>query len=177
MKDLANEYSYSANPEESRQITAVRENRCYKTKMVPSDLPEHYCDVHRCWWTHNLINTKGVVDLKYKWVKINHFMKDSMLLISYTDKIEEYYPEYEFCGEKRTSIISDYTNVGARVWGPDIFKCLAYVRKYSDYDLTPIKEEFVQQCEWLKENEPEFAPDTSDFGEWFEDRLKGELEQ
>ena len=40
-----------------------------------------------------------------------------------------------------------------------------------------IKEEFVQQCEWLKENEPEFAPDTSDFGEWFEDRLKGELEQ
>ena len=90
MKELAKEYTYSSNPNEDGYLSAIRGNRRYKTKMKPSDLPEWYCDVHRYWWNRDMIKTDGVVDLKYTWVKENHFMKDSLLRISYCGKIIEY---------------------------------------------------------------------------------------
>ena len=177
MKKLVNEYRYSSDPKEDGFLTAIHTKRGYKTKMKPSDLPEWYCDVHRYWWNRNMINTKGVVDIKYTWVRENHFMKDSVLRISYTGKIEEYYPEYEFRGKMRKCSISDYRNVGSMVFGNDIFKCLAYIKKYSNFDISKVRKEFVKQCKWLKENEPEFAPDTDNFGKWFDNTLEKELNE
>lgn len=177
MKKLVNEYSYSRNPDDSGNLTAVHEKRCYKTKMKPKDLPEWYCDVHRYWWTHNMINTKGVVDISYKWVKENHFMKDSVLRISYTGKIEKYHPMHNIGGKMVKSVFDEYTNVDSMVFGGDIFKCLAYIRKYSNFDLSKVKREFVKQCKWLKVYENEFAPDTDNFGKWFEEKLKSEIEE
>ena len=175
MKNFANEYFYTSDPKESNNLEAVRNNRHYKTKMKPTDLPEWYCDVHRYWWNRNLINTKGVVDIKYTWIRENHFMRDSVLRISYTGKIEEYYPVYEFGGKKRKSVISDYKNVDSMVFSNDIFKCLAYIQKYSDFDLSEVRKEFVKQCNWLKKNEPEFAPETNNFGKWFDEKIKEEI--
>lgn len=175
MKKLANEYFYSSDPKESNNIEAVRNHRHYKTKMKPTDLPEWYCDVHRYWWNRNLINTKGVVDIKYSWIRENHFMKDSVLRISYTGKIEEYYPEYTIGGKNVKSVLSDYKNVDTMVFSNGIFKCLAYIEKYSNYDLSEVRKEFVKQCNWLKKNEPEFAPDTKNFGKWFDEKIKEEF--
>ena len=175
MRNLANEYFYTSDPKESNNLEAVRNNRHYKTKMKPTDLPEWYCDVHRYWWNRNLINTKGVVDIKYTWIRENHFMKDSVLRISYTGKIEEYYPVYEFGGKKRKSVLSDYKNVDSMVFSNDIFKCLAYIQKYSDFDLSEVRKEFIKQCNWLKKNEPEFAPETNNFGKWFDEKIKEEM--
>ena len=166
---------YSSNPNEDGYLSAIRGNRRYKTKMKPSDLPEWYCDVHRYWWNRDMIKTDGVVDLKYTWVKENHFMKDSLLRISYCGKIIEYNPIHEIGGKKIKNIFTEYTNVDSIVFGRDIFKCLAYIEKYSDFNLTPIREEFIKQCNWLKKNEPEFAPEADDFGKWFDDKIKSEI--
>ena len=48
---------------------------------------------------------------------------------------------------------------------------LAYVKKYSGYDISDIRDEFIKQCNWLLENEPDFAPDTEDFGNWFDNKI------
>lgn len=173
-KNLANEYCYSTNPNEDNHLRAIRGNHSYKTKMVSKDLPEWYCDVHRHWWTRNVINCSGVVDLRYDWVRENHFMKDSVLRISYTGEIEGYYPEMVINGKKKKSWFKEYTNVDTMVFGGEIFKALAWIRKYSGCDMSGVKKEFVKQCKWLKENEPEFTPDTDNFGKWFDKRLEKE---
>ena len=175
MRKLANEYWYDSNPEKDNHLSAIRGRRSYKTKILAKDVPEWYCDVHRYWWTRNLINCKGVMDLRYDWVRENHFMKDSVLRISYTGKIEEYYPEMVINGKKRKCVFEEYTNVESMVFGNEVFKCLAWIKKYSGYDMSGIRKEFVKQCKWLKENEPEFAPDTDNFGKWFDERLEKEV--
>lgn len=61
------------------------------------------------------------------------------------------------------------------VFGYSIFKFLAYVHKYTDYDLSIIRSEAKEQCEWLKEHEPFHAPDLedcNDYGEWFDQNIK-----
>ena len=49
---------------------------------------------------------------------------------------------------------------------------LAYVKKYSEYDISAVRDEFIKQCNWLAENEPDCAPDTDDFGNWFDNKVK-----
>lgn len=157
-KDFAKVYSYTKKyilrPDESgydyeySNLKAHRNNRIYSTKMNQHSLPEYFCDVMRygCIY-YNIIDSRCVSDLKYKWFKINHFMKDSSLEITFIN------------GEKEN------------VYSYEIFKYLAYVKKYSGYDISVIREEFIKQCNWLVENEPEFAPDTEDFGNWFDNKI------
>lgn len=135
------EYSY---------LKAHRNNRMYTTKMDRNSLPEYFCDVMRygCMY-YDIIDSRGVSNLKYNWFKMNHFMKDSSLEISFNDTEEDY----------------------IRVYSYDIFKYLAYVKKYSGYDITDIRNEFIKQCNWLAENEPDFAPNTEDFGNWFDNKI------
>ena len=129
-------------------LRAHRNGRTYNTKMEYNSLPDYFCDVHRYGIVHNIIDTRGVLNLKYKWFKMNHFMRDSVLEVSFTD------------GE-----------VDERVYSDEIFKYLAYVKKYGEYDISDIKDEFIKQCNWLVENEPDCAPDTDDFGDWFDKRI------
>ena len=103
MKQLANRYFYEIHyryDENGKyhswagELYADRERRSYKTKMKPSDLPEHYCKVQRYGSHYDIINAKGVVDIAYDWCKFNHFMKDSVLRISYSGKIKSYHEKY-----------------------------------------------------------------------------------
>lgn len=181
-KKLSNVYEYEVKvigyedklklDYEYTNLKALRNGRWYNTKMTKYDLPETYCDVQRYYCHRNLVNTKGVTDLLYTWVKENHFMKDSQLRISYGDKIEKYYPVFNIDGVETVSKWPDYNNTDISVWGHDILDVLKHIHKYSpDVDLSEIKKSFIEQCEWLKENEPEFAPDDDDFGEWFDDKI------
>ena len=131
-------------------LKSHRNNRLYSTKMEYNSLPEHYCDVNRYGLVHNVIDSKGVLNLKYNWFKMNHFMRDSSLEVFFTNGNE---PD-------------------ERVYANEIFKYLAYVKKYSEYDISAVRDEFIKQCEWLAENEPDCAPDTDDFGNWFDNKVK-----
>lgn len=135
------EYSY---------LKAHRKNRIYRTKMDRNSLPKSFCDVMRygCIY-YDIIDSRGVSNLKYKWFKINHFMKDSSLEVTFIDDNEE----------------------NVNIYSYEIFKYLAYVKKYSDYDISDIRAEFIKHCNWLSENEPKFSPDTDDFGNWFDNKL------
>lgn len=192
MKKLINRYRYERTFEErvdengrisypyhDGNLYACYENRDYKTKMYKEDLPEYYCNVWRYSGNWDVISAKGVKGLYYKWVKENHFMKDSLLYVSYTDEIEPYCETYTYDGKEIKSIFSSYRNAEQMVFGHSIFKFLAYVHKYSDYDLSIIRSEVKEQCEWLKEHEPFHAPDLedcNDYGEWFDQKIKKAFE-
>lgn len=159
-KDFAKVYSYTKTYSyrlfdsgvdcECSYLKAHRNNRLYSTKMEYNSLPEHYCDVNRYGMVYNVIDSKGVLNLKYNWFKMNHFMRDSSLEVFFTNSNE---PD-------------------ERVYANEIFKYLAYVKKYSEYDISAVRDEFIKQCEWLAENEPDCAPDTDDFGKWFDNKVK-----
>lgn len=190
MKKFVNVYSYEADVrlekttdeignEKAKAVTcskdyikAVHQNRSYRTKMLPSDLPHHYCDVKRYCLNRECINANGITDMKYTWAEENHFMKDSVLRISYSGKLEPYKDEFDCDGKHYVSIFTDYRNVDAMIFGYDIFKFIGYAKEYSNFDITDIRNEFIKQCKWLKENEPLFAPNADDFGKWFDEQIK-----
>jgi hypothetical protein len=157
-KDFAKVYSYtraymyrlfdSGADCECSCLKAHRNNRLYNTKMDCNSLPEHFCDVNRYCMVYNVIDSKGVLNLKYNWFKMNHFMRDCSLDVFFTNGDE------------------------AQVYANEIFKYLAYVKKYSEYDISAIREEFIKQCNWLAENEPDYAPNIDNFGDWFDNKLK-----
>ena len=76
-------------------------------------------------------------------------MRDSSLEVSFVDSNEE----------------------NVRVYSYEIFKFLAYAKKYSGYDISDIRSEFINQCNWLAKNEPDIAPNTDDFGNWFDNKI------
>lgn len=162
-------------PSHNSFLKSWRNNRSYQTKMNLEDLPEEYCSVQRYLSNYDVLSSAGIIDMHYSWVKENHFMKDSILRISYTGKLEKYYEKFNFNGKEITSKFSSYKNEDAMVFGYSIFKFLAYAHKYSNYPLDSIKSEFVKHCEWLNENEPEFAPnldECNNYGEWFDNKIK-----
>jgi hypothetical protein len=158
-KDLAKVYSYTktyiARPNctgfdcECSYLESQRNYRSYRTKMKHDSLPEYFCDVERYSGYHDVIDTRNISNLKYKWFKMNHFMRDSSLEFSYTD-----------------------SNETDRVYSYEIFKFLAYVKKYSEYDISGVRDEFIKQCNWLAENEPDYAPNIDNFGNWFDNKIK-----
>lgn len=158
-KNLAKVYSYKkeyiVKPDETgfeykySYLKAHRNNRTHTTKMEHDSLPEYFCNVHRYGVQYNVIDSRGVTKLSYRWFKMNHFMRDSSLKVYFDNNEEE-----EIC-----------------VYGYEIFKYLAYVKKYSNYDISAIREEFIKQCNWLAENEPDCVPETDDFGKWFDNEL------
>lgn len=190
MKDLAKNYRYSIvtrceGDEYVRHTTsvmAVRNGRSYVTKMKPDELPSRYCDVSEygaC--NRGLVDCSGVKDLFYTWVPENHFMKDSRLMVSYTGKIREFYEEFVWDDTVVTSSFPSYENGDYYIYGVDILKLLSHIRKHSpECDMSGVRKEFVRQCEWLKENEPYYAPHDyvdgkrvypDDFGAWFDRTL------
>lgn len=182
MKNYSNKYCYKQKydwDEESRKSTVtnekldvLRNGRFYKTKMDVSDLPEYFCDVRRYTGLRDVINAKDVKHIMYSWVKENHFMKDSILYISYGDEIVTKPMTYfTFDGVEHESVFTYKENADEMIFGYDIIKFLAYLKKYSQVDITEVKDEFINQCNWLKENEPEFAPDADDFGTWFDNKI------
>lgn len=148
-----------------KYLQSEKNGRWYKTKMEVESLPLSYCQVE--WNPDELhfINSANVKNLKYCWIKENHWMKDSVLLIDYDGNME--------IQEGRSGdYLTDYNNVDIMIWDRDILKFIAYVKKFSDYDLTDIRQTFIDQVIWLQENEPMFAPTKGDAGEWFDAAIK-----
>ena len=196
MKNLSNRYFYEVHYSVdgngnihhwNGDVYADRKNRLYKTKMKPNDLPEYYCEVQRYGNRYDIINASGVVDIAYSWVKENHFMKDSVLRISYTGELKPYYEKYNINGKEVVSFSPSYTNEDEMIFGNSIFKFLAYCKKYSRISLNKVRKSFIEQCEWLKNNEPGFAPHRGkdengntvfpDFGEWFDNNINDLMTQ
>lgn len=147
---------YILRPDESgfdyecSYLRAHRKNRLYATKMNRNSLPEYFCDVMRYGNKYyDIIDSRNILNLKYNWCKMNHFMKDSYLEVYLKDSEEDF----------------------IRVYSYEIFKYLAYAKKYSGYDVSAVRDEFIKHCEWLLKNEPSVVPDTEDFGIWFDDKI------
>lgn len=183
-KNLSNIYTYDRTYElddndnliyTDTRLFSYRGKRFYKTKKTVDDLPEYYCDVKRYLGNYDVVNSKDVKDLQYEWVKENHFMKDSVLRVSFTDKITCDYIKYHIDNKTYTSNLKEYKNVDICIFGYDILKYLSYVNKFSDYNISEIKSNFIKHCEWLKENEPEWAPECDDFGQWFEEKINDNI--
>ena len=142
-------------------LYAFHKNGVYNTKLTPKDLPPWY--VHgRYYKRWGYINTKGIKDIVYKPMKLNHSLRDDCIMISYdkpiTYVIDRYgYQDYE-CDE--------------RIWGNEIIDVLVYAEKYSNYVIDDIIEQMWQKMEWLKENELDCyereVKDREHFNKWFE---------
>ena len=137
----------------------------YPTKLTPKDLPPWYV-YGRFYKRFGYINTKGVKDIVYKPMKINHSLRDDCIMISYDKPIIYTIDKY---GRK------DY-QCDERVWGVDIIDVLVYAEKYSDYDISEIIEQMWQKMEWLKENELDCyereVKNREQFEQWFKKARK-----
>lgn len=134
----------------SSKIYSIHNFRRYATKLSLDQFPRHYFIVNRGPVLREIINAKSIKTLKYHWVKENHFMKDSHL-------------EYTFNEDDIVYYVYDWS----------VFTFIYYIKKYNaNIDIIPIRKAFIQQCKWLKENEPMFAPKTDDFGKWFDNTVE-----
>lgn len=118
----------------------------YSTKIKAEDLPEWYI-YGRYYKRFGYLSAKGVADLYYIPNKhFNHFLRDDDLFIAYKDKIDR-------------SITHAYdllwVNGIGNASGPYILYMLKAIRKYSNYDISPIIEQIKEKKEWLKENHPD----------------------
>lgn len=124
----------------------------YKTKILPSDLPEWYL-YGRYYKSWGYMSTKGIVDLVYHPnMHTNHFLKDDFLYISYKDKIEPVTDEERKIKEYRYSRYKGYDQL---VCGSEIIDILKGAKKYSNYDIAPIIEKLKEKEKWLRETYPE----------------------
>lgn len=139
-------------------LVAVHEKCSRKTKMMFENLPDTYVRLRRGYGWDDILNSAGVKDLRYHWIMENHFMRDSLLQVSYGD-----------------TNLDDNRYAGKLVFGYEIFKFVAAIKKNSpDCDLTNVRNGFIEHCEWLKENEPGFAPlldECEDYGVWFDKKI------
>ena len=96
------------------------------------------------------MNTAGIKDLYYKPNKLfNHFLKDDLLVVSYTGKIKVI--------EKRNDAwdYTEYENEDERVYGTEIIDILKGAREYSGIDINPIVKAIEEKAKWLRKTYPE----------------------
>lgn len=120
----------------------------YKTKIRPEDLPKGFV-YGRYYKRFGYMNANGIKDMKYIPCYINHSLKDDLLLISYGKPIE-LKPDTT----DRLSALSRY-NYDEFADGLCIISILKAAKKYSGYDIEPIKQQIHEKMLWLKEHEPE----------------------
>ena len=122
-------------------------NRRYKTKILPSDLPEWFVEGHY-YKNHGYLSAKGVKYLMYKPnLLFNHMFKDDLLYISYDKPIipvtgEDHWPRFEGFDEY--------------IWGWDIVSFLKAAEKYSSYDISGIKVQIEEKRKWFESTHPDF---------------------
>ena len=121
----------------------------YPTKITAEDLPEDYIKIRSrvIWYMDGYLKTSGIVDIQYRWAKINHLFKDDFIYISYKEKLKKEIDKFGF---------EDYINYDVCVCGNDIVDIALYAEKYSSLDISHIREGIKEKCAWLKENEPDF---------------------
>jgi len=121
-------------------------NAKYNTKIKAEDLPEWYI-YGRFHKRFGYLSAKGVVDLYYIPNKtFNHFLRDDNLIISYKQKLDKNIKE-----ASRFYWVKGISNAN----GSDIITMLKAIRKYSNYDITPIVQQLKDKQQWYKETFPE----------------------
>lgn len=127
----------------------------YKTKIYPEDLPEWYKQ-DRYYKRWGYMSTQGIVDMVYIPSQLGTFLKDDILLVSYVNKIEKIH------NEQSLPIDKCYRGYDEEVSGGAILTILAGAKKYSNFNIRPIKKKIETQISLLKEKYPnEFKE-----GEW-----------
>ena len=121
--------------------------RKYRTKILPSDLPEWYVYGYM-YKHHGYISAKGVKQLIYRpnYSFHNHLHKDDSLFISYNDEITPYESE---CGFKW------YKGYDEVIGGSLIVTFVEAAKKYSGYDIGDIEKEIERKREFYYKNNPE----------------------
>jgi len=127
----------------------------YKTKIFPEDLPEWYKQ-DRYYKRLGYMSTQGIVDMVYIPSRLGTFLKDDVLLVSYVNKIEKLH------NDPSLPIYQCYRGYDEEVSGDAILTILAGAKKYSNYNLKPIKRMIERQIDWLKEQ----FPNENMEGEW-----------
>ena len=117
----------------------------YRTKIKKEDLPENYIEIHSrsIWYMTGYLKTSDIVDIKYKWRKINHLFKDDYIYISYKEKLRE---------EKDVWGFIDYENYDICISGNSIIPIILAAEKYSNIDITELKEQIEEKRKWYKEH-------------------------
>lgn len=118
----------------------------YKTKIFPSDLPEWYVRGYM-YKTQGYMSAKGVKHLFYKpnYTFDNHLYKYDTLFISY-DK-----PITPTVSENGYNWFEGYKHV---LDGSAMVDFVNAVEKYSDYDVTEIRNELEKKKAWYYEKNP-----------------------
>lgn len=118
----------------------------YNTKIKPEDLPEWYI-YGRFHKRFGYLSAKGVVDLYYIPNKtFNHFLRDDNLIISYKDKIDKNIKD-----ASKFFWVDGFANASS--W--DIVNMLKAIKKFSNYDITPIVQQLKDKQQWYKEHFPD----------------------
>ena len=114
---------------------------------------------------------------------LSHKSIKFLLSITLTFCIEK----YNINGKEVVSFSPSYINEDEMIFGNSIFKFLAYCKNYSRISLNKVRKSFIEQCEWLKNNESVFAPHSGkdengntvfpDFGEWFDNNINDLITQ
>ena len=120
----------------------------YPTKITADDLPEDYLKIHSrvIWYMTGYLKTSGIVDLDYKWAKVNHLFKDDYIYISYKEKLRR---------EKDRWGFEDVVNYDVCVCGNDIIDIVLAAEKYSGVDTSRVRELIEENRIWLRAHEPE----------------------
>ena len=118
----------------------------YPTKIRPEDLPAWY--VHgRYYKRWGYLSAKGVADLKYvPDLRVNHFLKDDLLLISYRESIREV-PDGNELGER-------YAGFEICISGNEILWFLKAASKYSGIDVSAIAGQIQEKADMLPQKYP-----------------------
>lgn len=120
----------------------------YPTKIKREDLPDDYIEIRSrvIWYMTGYLRTSGIVDMRYKWRRINHLFKDDYLYISYKEKLEEETDKWGF---------TDFVNYDVCLCGNDIIDVVLAAEKYSTCDTASVRCGIEEKRIWLRDNEPE----------------------
>ena len=122
-------------------------NRHYKTKILPSDLPEWFVE-GSYYKNQGYLSSKGVKYLLYDPnLHTNHMFKDDFLYISYDRPITT------IDGERS---VFKFEGFDEYIWGWNIVNFLKAAEQYSSYDIKGIKEQIKKKRQWFKATFPEF---------------------
>jgi len=121
-------------------------NARYRTKILPSDLPEWFvpCYIYK---SSGYLSAKGVKHLVYKpnYSFTNHLHKDDLLFISYDKPLIPVLTEY---GHQW------YDGQDHILYGSSIVSFLDAVQKYSGYDISEIQGAIQRKRQWYIEHNP-----------------------
>ncbi|MCF0115113.1 MAG: hypothetical protein HUJ56_07155 [Erysipelotrichaceae bacterium] len=121
----------------------------YPTKITAEDLPEDYLEIRSrvIWYMTGYLKTSGIVDMKYKWAKLNHLFKDDYIYISYKEPLRMETDSWGF---------KDYVNYDVCVCGNSIVDIVLAAEKYSNFDTTEVRAEIEKKRVWLRDNKPDY---------------------